>query len=343
MKKLLSNIAKFGFSLGLGALLIWLSIRDLKPSDIAEMRNAFKNVSWSWLIFGSLIGMGSNLVRAERWNMLLRSMGYQPKFPNIAASVYIMYIGNVIFPRLGEISRCGIIYKTDNVPIEKSIGTMVVERAVDVLTLLLVGIILFFLQYDMLSAIFDKHLITPLYQKYENMSVISVMFVFTAVFFSVGFIFWAFQRFNFGILNILKEKLEGLWHGLTAIRKVENPFLFIVYSLMIWVIYLLMGICTFKGIEATSHLGFNAGLVVLFFGTFAFIATQGGVGAYPIITREVLLLFGISANVGYAWGWIAWTLQTIFILIFGLVSAAYLIWNVKATKKQREITSNDHY
>lgn len=337
MKKIFVNIAKFSFSLGLGILLVWLSVRDLKPSDINEMRNAFKNVSWSWLIFGSLIGMGSNLVRAERWSMLLRSMGYKPKYANVAASVYIMYIGNVIFPRLGELSRCGIIYKTDNVPLEKSIGTMVVERAVDMLTLLAVGVVLFFLQYDMLYAIFDKYLISPLYRKYDNMSVISVMFLFTAVFFSTGFLFWIFKRFNFGIINVLKEKLEGLWYGLTAIRKLENPFLFIVYSLLIWVIYLLMGICTFKGIEATAHLGFNAGLVVLFFGTFAFIATQGGIGAYPIITREVLLLFGISANIGYAFGWIAWTLQTLFILIFGLGAAVYLVWNVKGRKSKTEV------
>lgn len=332
MKKLLSNIAKFAFSLGLGALLVWLSVKNLNGDDYREMRNAFKNVSWLWLILGPLIGMASNLVRAERWNMLLRSMGYKAKFANVAAAVYIMYIGNIIFPRLGEVSRCGIIYKTDGVPIEKSIGTMVVERIVDVFTLLTVGVALFFLQYDLLSSVFDKYLLSPLYAKYENASVLSVMFLFTTTFFIIGFLFWAYKRYGskLKIFDTLKDKFEGLWHGLLSIRKVESPLLFIVYSIVIWGMYLLSTICLFKGVEATMGLGWNAGLVLLFFGTFAFIATQGGVGAYPIIAREILLLFGISANVGYAWGWISWSLQTAFVILFGFFSFAYLVWNVKA-------------
>jgi hypothetical protein len=343
MKKLISNITKFVFSIGLGVLLIWLSVRNLEQSDINEMRNALKHVSWLWLILGTLIGMASSWVRAERWNMLLRSMGYKAKIANVAAAVYIMYIGNIIFPRLGEITRCGIVYKTDSVPLEKSIGTMVVERAVDMITLLLVGISLFFLQYDMLKSVFDKYIITPLALKYENMSVISIVVLFLTLFFAVGIGLWAFKRFNFGFLDVLKDKLMGLWHGLIAIRKVESPFLFIIYSVLIWAMYLMMGVCTLKGVEATSHLGFNASLVILFFGTFAFIATQGGVGAYPIIAREILLLFGISANVGYAWGWIAWSIQTAFMVLFGLASFAYLVWNVKTTKKQGEISTNDNY
>lgn len=335
MKKLLSNSLKFAFSLGLGALLVWLSVKDLKASDIAEMKNAFKSVSWFWLILGPIVGMASNLVRAERWNMLLRSTGHNAKFANVAAAVYVMYIGNIIFPRLGEISRCGIIYKTDNVPLEKSIGTMVVERIVDMVTLLLVGISLFFIQYDLLQSVFDKYILSPLYAKYENASVISILALFFFMFLFGIVVFFAFKKIGkkLGVFDMLKEKMEGLWHGLLSIRNVENPFLFIAYSVLIWAMYLMASICTFKGVEATMDLGLNAGLVLLFFGTFAFIATQGGVGAYPIIVREILLLFGISANVGYAWGWISWTLQTAFIILFGFVSFAYLVLNTKSDEK----------
>jgi hypothetical protein len=165
LKKTLVNVVKFGISIGLGVLLVWLAVRKLSSNDINEMREAFSRSNWFWLIIGPAIGMASNLVRAERWNMLLRSIGYRAKFWNVAAAVYVMYIGNLAFPRLGEISRCGIVYTTDGIPVEKSIGTMVVERLVDVVTMLAVGVILFFLQYELLQAFFNQYLIDPIKSK----------------------------------------------------------------------------------------------------------------------------------------------------------------------------------
>ncbi|HEY0262226.1 MAG TPA: hypothetical protein VGB95_04310, partial [Chitinophagales bacterium] len=192
------------------------------------------------------------------------------------------------------------------------------------------------LQYDLLKSVFDKYILLPLYAKYEDMSVISILVLFFSVFIFIGVAFFAVKKIGqkFGFFDMLKSKMEGLWHGLLSIKKVENPLLFIAYSILVWAMYLVSTICTFKGLEATMGLGLNAGLVLLFFGTFAFIATQGGVGAYPIIAREILLLFGISVNVGYAWGWISWTLQTAFVILFGFISFAYLVWNTKATKEQ---------
>lgn len=330
MKKLLISILKFALSLGLGALLVWLAVRKLTPEDINEMKAAFARANWFWLFMGTAIGMLSNFVRAERWNMLLRSLGYKAKFGNVAAAVYVMYVGNIAFPRLGEISRCGVVFKTDGVPIEKSIGTMVLERIVDMLTLLTVGFLLFFVQHDLLFSVFEKYLIVPIQAKLQSTGNTS-FYVQIAVLLLIpvlGFFIYK-KAAKLPLVGVVLQKAKGMLSGLIAIRNVENPWLFLCYSILVWVMYLGMGYCNFMAFAETAHLGVGAAMAILFFGTFAFIATQGGVGAYPLITREILLLYGVSANIGYAWGWIAWTAQTLMVILSGLIAMAYLSFQKK--------------
>lgn len=331
MKKTLVNVVKFGVSIGLGVLLVWLAVRKLTSNDINEMREAFSRSNWFWLIVGPAIGMASNLVRAERWNMLLRSIGYRAKFWNVAAAVYVMYIGNLAFPRLGEISRCGIVYTTDGIPVEKSIGTMVVERLVDVVTMLAVGVILFFLQYDLLQTFFNQYLVDPIKSKLNigdgSMLIKLGLMVLLAIVFGVIFL----KVKNSKVGKMIQEKVMGLLYGINSIRTVENPLLFVFYSILIWAMYFVMQYCNFMALTETAHLGAIPALAILFFGAFAFIATQGGIGAYPLVVREILLLYGISANIGYAFGWISWSLQTLMVLVSGLIALGYLAF-VKRSK-----------
>ena len=333
MKKTLVNLAKFGVSIGLGVLLVWLAVHNLTPKDINEMREAFSRSNWFWLIVGPAIGMASNLVRAERWNMLLRSIGYRAKFWNVAAAVYVMYIGNLAFPRLGEISRCGIVYTTDGIPVEKSIGTMVVERLVDVVTMLAVGVILFFLQYDLLQSFFNQYLIEPVKSKLNisDGSVLIKLGLIALLVVVFGFVFLKLKNSKLG--KLIQEKVMGLLYGINSIRTVERPFLFVFYSILIWGMYFLMQYCNFKALTETAHLGLVPALAILFFGAFAFIATQGGIGAYPLVVREILLLYGISSNIGYAFGWISWSLQTLMVLVSGLIALGYLAF-VKRSKPE---------
>jgi uncharacterized protein (TIRG00374 family) len=332
VKKHIVNIVKLLISIGLGCLLVWLSIRNLTEKDWDEMSQAFNRANIWWLIAGPSIGMLSNLVRALRWEMLLNSLGYKPRFSNVAAAVYVMYLGNLAFPRLGEITRCGILYKTDGVPIEKSIGTMVLERVVDMLTLLIVGIALFFIEYDLLSSLFQQYILAPINAKIGSSSVSGVVFngILLAIFsFSL---FWLYKNADKNrFLNIVKQKIMGLIKGIFSIKDVDKPVLFIFHSILVWAMYFAMTYCNFMALTETAGLGTSAALSILFFGTFAFIATQGGIGAYPLITREILILFGVAANIGYAWGWISWSLQTFMVIIGGLLSLAYLSFFAKST------------
>lgn len=271
------------------------------------------------------LGMLSNVVRALRWDMLLQSLGYKPKLLNVVAAIYVMYLGNVVFPRLGEISRCGIMFKTDGIPIEKSIGTMVLERFVDVLTLLVAGAILFFMEYDLLFGVFQQYIILPIQAKIGQSTFAAAGLYVAVLLIALAVFVWIYRNAEKNrLLLIIKEKVMGMLHGLVAVKDVSSPWLFIFYSILIWIMYFGMGYINFMILSETAHLGASAAIAILFFGTFAFIATQGGVGAYPLITREILLLYGVAANIGYAWGWISWTLQTIMVILAGLLAMGYL-------------------
>jgi len=325
VQKSIATIIKFILSIGLGVLLVWLSVRNLSPKDIAEMKDAFSRVNWIWLLVGPFLGMLSNVVRALRWEMLLTSLNYKPKFSNVVASVYVMYLGNIVFPRLGEISRCGIMFKTDGIPIEKSIGTMVLERFVDVLTLLVAGTILFFMEYDLLFGVFQQYIIMPIQAKIGQSTFASAGLYIAVLLLVLAAFVWIYRNAEKNrLLLMIKEKVMGMLHGLVAVKDVSSPWLFLFYSILIWVMYFAMGYINFMILSETTHLGVSAAIAILFFGTFAFIATQGGVGAYPLITREILLLYGVAANIGYAWGWISWTLQTLMVIVAGLLAMAYL-------------------
>jgi len=325
VQKSIATIIKFILSIGLGVLLVWLSVRNLSPKDIAQMKDAFSRVNWMWLLVGPILGMLSNVVRALRWDMLLQSLGYKPKLLNVVAAIYVMYLGNVVFPRLGEISRCGIMFKTDGIPIEKSIGTMVLERFVDVLTLLVAGAILFFMEYDLLFGVFQQYIILPIQAKIGQSTFAAAGLYVAVLLIALAVFVWIYRNAEKNrLLLMIKEKVMGMLHGLVAVKDVSSPWLFIFYSILIWIMYFGMGYINFMILSETAHLGASAAIAILFFGTFAFIATQGGVGAYPLITREILLLYGVAANIGYAWGWISWTLQTIMVILAGLLAMGYL-------------------
>ena len=331
MKKNIANILKVILSLGLGVFIAWWAFKDLSAEEKNQLQDTIHRANYFWLLLGPAIGILSNIVRALRWEMMLNSLGYKPKFSNVNSAVYIMYFGNLLFPRLGEVTRCSILYKTDNVPIEKSIGTMVVERVVDMLTLILVGVLLVVFEYELLFSLFDKYVIAPYAAKFSKLSNGSlIFFVILSGIALVLILYFLYQKLK---ETALVKKIEGLFlgvmDGLISIKDLPNPFLFIFYSLLIWFMYFLMIYISFRALPETENLGIFAGLACVFFGTFAFIITQGGIGLYQVIVKEVLLLYFVAAPVGFAFGLLVWSLQTLMVAICGLLAVLYLFLSKK--------------
>jgi uncharacterized protein (TIRG00374 family) len=322
MSKSLGNVLKLIISLGLGILIVWLTVRKLTAADIEVIKGVFRRTKYVWVIIGAVVGMLSNVARAERWKLLLNSVGYYPKRSNINYSVFVMYAGNLIFPRLGEVTRCTLLYNTDNVPVDKSIGTMVLERLVDVVCMLLIGTLALALQYDLLMKFlndkFLSHLSFDMARYTSSYLLLFVAIVLVVVLVGGGYLIYRMRSHPF-VVRVLGF-VNGMIEGLLSIRKLKNPLLFIFYSVMIWAMYTYMLVICYYSLPETSSMGIVSGLAIVFFGGIAFIISQGGIGAYPPVVGLVLALYGVPYEVGFAFGWLVWSIQTIAVIICGVIS-----------------------
>jgi uncharacterized protein (TIRG00374 family) len=319
MKKAVGNLIKFALSLGLGILLVWVALKNLSADDWQKMKDAFGRTNYAWLLPGIAIGMLSNVFRAYRWRLLLNAIGYQPRILNVVYAVFVMYLGNLAFPRLGEVSRCALLSRYEGIPIQKSLGTMITERIVDVISMLLIGLYLLIAEYDLL-AVFLKEKI------WGSQSVADVQTMMKAAFLALGIgfaflVWWILRRFrhNVFVSNLLK-KVDGFLEGSKSIFQLKNIWWFLFHSVVVWLCYALMVYVCFQSLNETARVSFSAALTIVFLGGFAFIATQGGIGSYPLAVQAVLALYGIAGAIGYAFGWIVWGVQTFLVIVFGGLS-----------------------
>ncbi len=319
MKKKLFSILKVIVFLSIGVLLIWLSIRGLSSSQRSDIIESFASANYFWVTLAVICGLLSHLVRANRWRRLLKPMGYNPGLKNIFLATMIGYLANYAIPRLGEVSRCGILTRTDKIPMNKSLGTVVTERAFDLFIFIIIFIVTIFIEHKHLSAYLNDNIYPKLSDKFAVFSdgiLWYVLLVAGAVLIGLYFVFRTKLR-TFKLVAKIEELFKGFFHGLKSLFKIEKPLLFLLETLAIWVFYLLMPYLCFFSLSETSHLSINAGLSALVIGSIGIMITPGGIGIFPILIQETLKLYAIAKITGLALGWIIWTTQTVMILLVG--------------------------
>ncbi len=327
MKKNIISILKILFFLAIGIFFIWIFLRQLSPEQKSEIWKSFISADFSWLLLSIVVGMLSHLVRALRWKSLIEPLGYQPKISNTFFAVMIGYLANLALPRLGEVTRCGVLNKYEKIPINKTIGTVIAERSIDMVMFILLFFINLYIFFDKLEKYVDEKVYKPLADKFNfSEEYTFLIYVAIAVVLAVGMLFLMIRKYlrHFNLYQKLKELLQGFWHGLWAVTRIKRPLLFIFQSLLIWVLYFFMIYVCFFCIPETSHLGVGAGLSLLIFGSIGIMIVQGGIGIYPAIIAETLILYNITNTTGYALGWLTWTAQTLMIVIAGIISLVLL-------------------
>ncbi|MEZ5198427.1 MAG: lysylphosphatidylglycerol synthase transmembrane domain-containing protein [Bacteroidales bacterium] len=327
MNKLLLNASKIIFFLGLGVFFIWLFMHTLTPDEKKDIFASFKGANYSWLLVSVFIGILSHASRTIRWMLLLAPMGYTPRFKNTFLAVMIGYFANLALPRMGEVTRCGILARYEKIPLQKSFGTVVTERGLDLIILTLLFVANFFIHLDKLNLFRKSKIYQKVIASYNQIENPGVIYWITAI--CVLLIVFALFKYRKRISHTriyqkLKEILLGFAEGLKSLLKIKNPYWFIFHSFFIWFCYLLMGQVVFYSLPETSHLGLDVGLSVLVFGSIGIIIIQGGIGIYPWIVAEILILFFIPSTKGYAMGWLIWTGQTLMIISAGVVSMILL-------------------
>ena len=328
MNPKLKNVIRFTVFLGIGIFFIWIFLRNLTPDQKKEIFNSMGNANYWWIALAIPLGILSHYARAMRWKMLIETMGYKPGNTNMFFAVITGYFANLALPRLGEVSRCSILTKYENVPFNKSFGTVITERALDFIIFVFLFFLNLALQAERLSGYINEKIYKPLQAKFHityNLSgTLTILVVAFAVVGTLIFLIFRKQILANKMYLKIKEIVLGFVEGMKSLIKVRNLWLFGFYTFSIWALYLLMAYIVFFSIPASSGVGLDAGLAVLVFGSVGFMVVQGGIGIYPAIVAETLVLYGVASAQGYALGWLIWTSQNLTIVLVGIISLVLL-------------------
>lgn len=291
----------------LGAFFIYLSISITTDRDREMIIQSIKNADLRFVVLGLIFAILSHLSRAYRWRFLLSPMGYNPRLINTVLCVFIAYLANLGVPRSGEVIRASFLSNYEKIPFEKAFGSVVIERVVDMVILLLLILIALILQYEAIWRFIIKKDIDFL-----QLALFIALFVG-----SVLLLILTLKRSKNKFFIKINFFINGFWEGLNSIRKMDKKLPFIFHTVFIWVMYLLMFYVVKWTIPGTHLLTFKMIIPAFVAGGLSIATTNSGIGIYPLSVALVLASFGINKEVGLAFGWIMWSSQTVLILISG--------------------------
>lgn len=325
MRKISGKILTLVLFLGLGIFLVWLVTHNLTPEQWEQIREAFREADYWMLVPVLVIGFFGQLFRALRWRLFLLPMGYKPGVYSTFCAVIIGLLANLALPRVGEIMRCGILSRNDNIPFNKILGTIISERAIDVVCLALLLLVTVLMQIDLLGQFFYDMVVVRFMRIFERENILAGIIVLVSlVLIGVLLRFFLKRSKNTRWYIKFKVMLQGIKNGILSVGKIKRKRAFFLYTLGIWLSYFFMVYVGFYCLKPTAVLGLKPALSVLGFGSIGMIITQGGIGAYQLIVEKTLSLYGIANAYGYAFGWLSWLAQTVLILFLGVVSMASL-------------------
>jgi uncharacterized protein (TIRG00374 family) len=333
----MKSALRYIISLGLAGGLIWFVFKDI---DLADMLERFARSDWRWIAVSCLFLLMAHGFRAWRWAMLMEPLGYKPGFFNAFISVLTGYFANYIVPRMGEVTRCGTLYKLERVPVNLSFGTVVAERIFDVIILLILIGLNFILEFERLSTFFTDFFQSKISGNQGGGSGSSVILIILLAMIAVVAVagIYIFKNgalkdklMQNGIVQKIVSFAQGMLEGLLSIRRLSSPGMFIFSTIAIWVLYYLVSYVLFFCIPETSNLGTLAGLTLLVVGAIGMTApTQGGIGAYHLLVGNVMILYGLSQKDGITLATFIHGAQMLFMLVIGAL--AFLIVLIKKDK-----------
>ena len=323
MRKGILQTLKFIAFLAVGIVLLWFAFLNV---DFTRLAADLKEADYSWLFLSVLFGLFAFVSRARRWVLLINPLGFKPSLRNSFYAMMTGYLANLALPRIGEITRCVALGKKEKIPVDQLFGTVVIERTIDFLSLLLIMIILIFTSGDQISLFLKDNILVPVQQKV--LSIFGFTWIIWVTFFSLLLIMLVLViRFKKSIRKIrffskMFDLARGIINGLKTITNLKRKWEFIFHTIFIWINYALMTWVVFFSIESTSHLTFGDSIFLLVIGGLAMSApVQSGLGAFHyIISRGLLFIKGIPLEEGLVYALLAHESQLIFVAIVGTIS-----------------------
>ncbi len=320
MKNLTLRIIKFLAFFALGAFIFWLIYKD---QDIDRIKSVLKNdVNYFWVVVSLVIGLLSHISRTLRWGLMIEPIGHKPRFINTFLAVMVGYLMNLAFPRMGEISRCGVLSRYEKISFTKLFGTVVAERAVDMISLLILLAIVIFSQFGQMLDFLNRNpeIESKIYSTATSPILIGgfLFFIILIFIFRKALKDTVFYKKFIDVLLNFKE-------GFISIKRINRKGWFIFHSIAIWTLYYLMLYSVFFAFDFTRNLTPIAGLTTFVFASFGMVApVQGGIGAWHFMAIEALSLYGIANENGIIFAFVAHTSMTAMIIVVGIISMLIL-------------------
>lgn len=307
--KALKKILNITLPLLLGVFLVYYAYNQFTSAQIDEMKSYFQSADYFYVALSLLFMKISHASRAYRWKYSLQYLGYQSGFWNNFMAIAVGYLLNLTIPRSGELSRAVVLQKYNNIPFDKGFGTIIAERIIDLLFLILFVVLALVLQYRQLVGFISQQI--PVTQ----------LLVIIGIFSLIGIVgLYLLYTSQWKLFAFIRQKISGLAEGVLSIFKMPYRLPFLIHTLIIWISFVLTFYFGTKALPETSTISLGVTMVAFVVGSLAISFTNGGIGAFPLLIAKILALYGISLTAGTAFGWILWTTQTVLIIVLGGLS-----------------------
>ena len=313
-KKIFKKVLQVVFPLLLGAfILIWV-YRDFNFQRVGEVM--LHGMDYGWIALSLLFGVFANLFRGWRWRLALEPLGEYPKTANCVYAIFISYASNLVIPRVGEVTRCGVLSKYDGISFPKSLGTVVSERMIDTLCVGLITGVVLLLQMPVFATFFAEtgtnvgRYAEVLTSGHFYLIILCVLAILVLAFFLIR---------NIALFAKLKGILQNVWQGIVALKDIKQIPLYIIYTLGIWVCYFLEFYLAFFAFDFSAGLGISAGLVMFVVGTLAVIVpTPNGAGPWHFAVMTMMMLYGVGKEDAGIFALLVHGIQTFLLILLGI-------------------------
>jgi len=323
LRKRLIQILKFLTFLILGLILLWFAFRNVEFNKLIE---GLKEADYKWVILSLLFGFFAYLSRARRWILLIHPLGYKPSFSGTFYSLMTGYLANLAIPRIGEITRCVALGRKEKIPVDQLLGTVVVERTIDIISLLIIMITLIILRGEQINQFLNIAIFKPLQEKVFS------LFGFTWIIWTIiilvlisSIILLVRYRKNLRKIRFFRKFFDltkGIINGIKTIASLKRKWEFVFHTFFMWANYTVMTWVVVFAVEQTSHLTLADSIFLLVIGGLAMSApVQGGLGAFHyIISRGLAFIEGVKIEDGLIYAFLTHESQLIFVILVGAVS-----------------------
>ena len=315
MNKKASKTLWYVIFLAIGIALLWFSFRNI---DLSQLWTDIKSANYSWMLLSLACLAISLYFRALRWNIQIEALGYKTRASSTFGAVLIAYLANCIFPRLGEVVRCSVLKRKENIPFDKTLGSVISERIIDLMVLFGLAFLVIVFQWKLLGSLVTSWMV-PLFNKLKNnilLGIIAIVLVILGIYVII-------------VLCKRNKKIASLWHGfidgIKSVITMKKKWRFVLYTLGVWGFYVIMTWLPFYMLSETCHLGIVEAITLLGIATLGVVApVPGGIGTYHFIAITLLSgFYGISEQVAGSFAAINHGSQMIFYLITGVL--AYVV------------------